>query len=329
MNREDTSLPPFALKPRLVPRIWGTRHLERWYPEAKLTEAVGEAWLSGDDCVALSGPLGGQTLREIFKAHAGAMMGAVGTNGAGSPLLIKIIFAEEKLSVQVHPDDGMARRKGGTRGKTECWYALEARSGAQVACGLRPGATREAIEASLKDNSLEEWLDVLPMSAGEMIFVPAGTVHAIWPGAVLLETQQNSDVTYRLYDYGRPRPLHIAESLEAMRFETNSGKVKPTALTDRELLVECAYFRIERMTVTGSTPYARLSDSEPTLNYLFRTSGAVSVTTQMGAEIPWPANTVLAVPARHEEFTLYSEMRAEVVRIVASVGDGKTTTRGA
>ena len=327
MNRESHSLPPFALQPQLVPRIWGTRHLERWYPDATLTEAVGEAWLSGDACVALSGPLRGQSLREIFQSHGPAMLGTLPGTG-DSPLLIKVIFAEEKLSVQVHPDDAMAQRKGTPRGKTECWYALEARPGAEVACGLKPGATREAIEASLKDNSLEEWLDVLPVAAGEMIFVEAGTVHAIWPGAVLLETQQNSDVTYRLYDYGRPRPLHLAESLEAMRFTNNSGKRRPVALADRELLVDCAYFRIERMTIRGATAGGQLDHGEPRLNYLFRTSGSssgssggtVRVIGRDGDEIPWPANTVLAVPARRQEFTLHCETQAELVRIVA----GKT-----
>ena len=300
-----------------MPRIWGTRHLERWYPKAEPTEAVGEAWLSGEDCAALSGPLRGQSLREIFQAHGRAMLGS---DDAESPLLIKIIFAEEKLSVQVHPDDAMAQRKGTPRGKTECWYALEARPGAEVACGLKSGATREAIEASLKDHTLEQWLDVLPVSAGEMIFVDAGTVHAIWPGAVLLETQQNSDVTYRLYDYGRPRPLHIAESLEAMRLTTHSGKVKPVALPDRELLVDCAYFRMEKIQFSGSMTSDRLSasDSAPALSYLFQTRGAAHVVAQDGAEISWPVNTVLAVPALREPFTLHCEAETEMVRIVAA-----------
>ena len=330
MNRESHSLPPFALQPQLVPRIWGTHHLDRWYPDAKLTEAVGEAWLSGDACVALSGPLRGQSLQEIFQTQARAMLGVMPNavpkaSDVDSPLLIKIIFAEEKLSVQVHPDDAMAQRKGAPRGKTECWYALEARPDAEVACGLKPGATIEAIEASLKDNSLEQWLEVLPIAAGEMIFVEAGTVHAIWPGSVLLETQQNSDVTYRLYDYGRPRPLHIVESLEALRLKTNSGKVKPVALAGRERLVDCPYFRMEQMTISGTMPCTQIEESVPSLQYLFCTSGAIRVTGCDGDAIPWPANTVLAIPAHRQEFTLHSETPAEVIRIVV----GKTSGSGA
>ncbi len=302
----------------MVSRIWGTRNLAPWFPNAALTEPIGEVWLSGDACTAHSGPLQGQSLQVICSTQAEAMLGS-GNDGHGSPLLIKILFAQEKLSVQVHPDDTLAQRQGQPRGKTECWYALEAAPGAEVACGLKAGVSLEAIEASLQDHTLEELLNVLPVAAGEMIFVDAGTVHAIWPGAVLLETQQNSDVTYRLYDYGRPRALHIRESLEALKLTTGAGKVPVQALEDREILVDCAYFRIERMQIHGMVSGDALAATETqvSLSYLFAQSGAVTAIGQDGREIPWPEHTALAVPAQTTPFQLESTDGATVLRIVA------------
>lgn len=310
------TLPPFALEPQLVSRIWGRRDLKPWYPDMPTEEPIGEAWLSGDACVALSGPLRGQTLQEICSSQARALLGADRAE-AESPLLIKILFAQEKLSVQVHPDDAMAQRKGSPRGKTECWYALEAGPDAEVACGLKPGASLGAIEASLKDGTLEKWLEVLPVKTGEMIFVDAGTVHAIWPGSVLLETQQNSDITYRLYDYGRPRPLHVQESLEALRLRTEAGKVEPVEEADRTRLVDCAYFRIERMTVGGHVASDRFTTAGQALSYLFLLSGTARVSIRSGESVPWPAHTLLAVAACCEDFQLECDGAVELIRIVA------------
>jgi mannose-6-phosphate isomerase len=309
-------LPPFALQPQFVARVWGTRDLRAWYPDLLVGEPIGEAWLSGDDCQALSGPLVGQPLRRIFAENAASISGSHTTD---SPLLIKILFAQEKLSVQVHPDDAMAQRKGFPRGKTECWYALEAQPGAQVACGLKSGASLAAIEASLHDHTLENWLNVLPVSTGEMIFVDAGTVHAIWPGSVLLETQQNCDLTYRLYDYGRPRELHIQESLEALRLHTQAGKVAPIVQPDRTLLLDSSYFRIERQTLHGSLHSAQLRSSSepPALSYLFAGANPVSVHTADPQTIPWPANSLLAIPAACKEFQLRSTEPVDLIRIVA------------
>ncbi len=302
----------------MVPRIWGTRNLAPWFPSDDLTEPIGEVWLSGDDCTALSGPLKGQSLRAICTVHAKAMLGD-GNDGLGSPLLIKILFAQEKLSVQVHPDDELAQRQGQPRGKTECWYALEASADAKVACGLKAGASLARIESSLRDHTLEDLLNVLPVAAGETVFVDAGTVHAIWPGAVLLETQQNSDVTYRLYDYGRPRALHIRESLGALKLTTGAGKVPVRSQGDREILVDCAYFRIERMHVHGMVSGDMLAGEETQagLWYLFCQSGRVEAIGQDGGSIPWPEHTALAVPAQTTPFQLESKDGAIVLRIVA------------
>ncbi len=242
---------PFRIAPRFVNRVWGSTNLEPWFAHSAQDEPIGEVWLTGDDCVAETGPWADHTLNQIFAAHRDLMLGP-NSRDEGSPLLIKVIFAREKLSVQVHPDDAMARKYGSPRGKTECWYALAADPGAQVACGLKPGVTAEKVRAAIADGSLEQDLNAIPIAAGDMIFVDAGTVHAIWPGSVILETQQNCDITYRMFDYGRPRELHIEKSLEAMRLATQAGKVQPRVLPDRTILVDAEYFRVERIAVEHS-----------------------------------------------------------------------------
>ena len=141
------------------------------------------------------------------------------------PLLIKFLFPKEKLSVQVHPDDEGAARVGQPCGKTECWYVLRAEPGAQMGLGLKPGTSKAEVEAAIRENRMEHLLNWIDVHEGDMIYVDAGTVHAIGGGAVIVETQQNSDTTYRLYDYGRPRELHIADGLRATKEQTHAGKV--------------------------------------------------------------------------------------------------------
>ena len=218
-----------------------------------------------------------------------------------------MIFAKEKLSVQVHPDDAMAQKYGEPRGKTECWYALEAEPGAKVALGLKAGVTLEQIKTGIEAGTLEESLNLLDVAAGEMFFVDAGTVHAIWPGAILLETQQNCDLTYRMYDYGRPRELHVVKSLEATRLKTRAGKVAPVELPGRTLLMDGAYFRVERMAVAGTLSSSSLAgQNEPQhgLQYLFAAAGAGRVAGDGFEPVEVPLGGMVAVPAVSPEFVV-------------------------
>ena len=143
--------------------------------------------------------------------------------------------------------------------------------------GLKPGVTLEQVKGGIHAGTLESNLNTLSVAPGDVIFVDAGTVHAIWPGSVLLETQQNCDLTYRMYDYGRPRELHIEKSLEATKLVTRAGKVAPTELADRTVLIDADYFRVERIPVTGSrSSESLLSEGEKVagLSYLFAAAGA-------------------------------------------------------
>ncbi|MCI0355271.1 MAG: class I mannose-6-phosphate isomerase [Acidobacteria bacterium] len=217
---------PLLLLPDFRERVWGARDLSPVYPNYNVEgEPIGEVWLTGDECRVANGPLAGQTLGDLAKRYGRDLVGKAALDPQRFPLLVKFLFPREKLSVQVHPDDETARRSGLPHGKSECWYVVAAEIHAQVGVGLMPGTSRADFEAAVRRgdraDALLNWIYVKP---GEMIYNPAGTVHAIGPGSVLLEVQQNSDVTYRLYDYGRPRELHLELGLAAMREETSSGR---------------------------------------------------------------------------------------------------------
>ena len=159
-------------------------------------------------------PWGRTELPPMFDAPAGERIGEVWfTNGAELPLLAKYIFTSERLSVQVHPDDEQARERGLAEGKSECWYILDAEPGSTLGLGLKREASKDELRAAALDGSIERLMDWRPVSAGEFVFVPSGTIHAIGGGISLLEFQQNSDITYRLYDYGRPRELHLDDAV--------------------------------------------------------------------------------------------------------------------
>ena len=299
-------------------RVWGYQDLRPWYDHvAAAGEPIGEVWLTGDECIVATGDHAGQKLGTLFAAEPAALLGP-SAGAAGSPLLIKTIFAREKLSVQVHPDDAMARKYGELRGKTECWYALAAEPGAQVAAGLKPGVNLGQIKTEIQDGTLEQSLNMLPVAAGDMVFVDAGTVHAIWPGSILLETQQNSDLTYRMYDYGRPRQLHIDKSLEATRLVTRAGTVAPIQLADRTVLIDVAYFRVERLPVAGTRGSETLpAPGEPAhgLSYLFAAAGAGRLTGSGFTAVDLPTREIVAVPAASPAFVIEDLGGLDLIRI--------------
>jgi mannose-6-phosphate isomerase len=244
-----SSSAPFRLKPFFSPRPWGKPNLKPWYEDTGTTELVGEAWLTGPQSVVETGPLAGRTLGDVAEEYADELLtpGAV----AEFPLLVKMLFPDAKLSVQVHPNDAEAQAIGLQRGKTECWYVLEAEPGATIALGLKPGTTIEGMRAAIADGSMESLMEWVPVSVGEMIFVDAGTVHAIGPGVVLLETQQTCDTTYRLYDYGRPRELHLEKGLTISKLHTAAGKVAPVEMDGFTRVITQKYFVVDRFEVAA------------------------------------------------------------------------------
>jgi len=191
-------------------------------------------------------PWGRTRLPPMFDAPADERIGEVWfTNGADLPLLAKYIFTSERLSIQVHPNDEQARARGLSQGKTECWYILQAQPDATLGLGLKRTVSPEALRAAALDGSIEQLMDWRSVSAGDFFFVPAGTVHAIGAGISLLEFQQNSDVTYRLYDYGRPRELHLDDGVAVSRPEPYSDELAQHLTGDEErTLVDGPHFTL-------------------------------------------------------------------------------------
>ncbi len=319
-NHSPADWSPFRIEPKFVGRVWGFSDLRPWYDFAA-DDPVGEVWLTGDECAIATGAHAGMPLGKLFAEAPEALLGS-GAPSTGSPLLVKVLFAREKLSVQVHPDDRMAQKYGQPRGKSECWYALDADEGARVAVGLKAGVTLDQVRADIQSVTLEADLNLLPVDPGEMVFVDAGTVHAIWPGSILLEVQQNSDITDRLYVYGRPRELHIEKGLEAIRTGTRAGKVTPIVLADRTILIDVEYFRMERIPVTDRITSEKLAGSEnniascPGLSYLFSAAGRGRIRSDNTEPVELPARSIVCVPAAVPQFSLENSGGLDLIRIV-------------
>jgi len=192
---------PVRLSTRFLKKIWGAQDLAPWFPPSE--EKIGEVWFE-----------------------------------AGLPLLVKFVFTSERLSVQVHPDDAFAQANENSLGKTEMWYILRADPGAQLAIGFREAVTRDRAREAALSGEIEDLLNWMSVEAGDAFFVPAGTVHAIGGGLAICEIQENSDVTYRLYDYGRSRELHLDKALQVASLE--ASRVKSQILP-----IECPYFHTE------------------------------------------------------------------------------------
>ena len=243
---------PMLMSPVFDPRPWGTTDLSPIYPNHRFEEKIGESWLTGDNCKVANGHLRGKSLAELSLQYGRELVGEAAPDPKRFPLLLKFLFPHEKLSVQVHPDDEAARSAGDPCGKTECWYVAHAKAGAQIALGLKPGATRAQFEEAIHQQRAEELLNWVNVFPGEMIYVAGGTIHTLGPGSIIVETQQQSDTTYRLYDYGRPREVHLKQGLAAVKERVPSGKVirpAPTMLNGtknrRSPLVASSFFVVE------------------------------------------------------------------------------------
>jgi len=309
-----STLFPFRLEPWFRTRIWGFHDLAPWYDYKTTGEPIGEVWLTGEMCAAATGSFAGQSLDKITAQHGRDLLGNAYGDGQ-FPLLIKLLFPKEKLSVQVHPDDAMAQKYGEPRGKTECWYALDAAPGAQVALGIKPGVTREQVRAAIESSSLEALLEMVPVAKNDLLFVDAGTVHAMGPGVVILETQQTSDLTYRMYDYGRPRELHLDKSLEAMRLKTRAGKIPPKNANSHSVLIDEKYFEIERWALQAGKDAASITASTGGLQLLFVAEGTIHISADGGETFAVNRCELAVIPASSRNVGVEAESPATVIRI--------------
>ena len=311
-----SDLYPFLMVPIFDERPWGVRDLRPIYTQA-VKDPIGEAWLTWEDNRVANGPLTGRTLSELSMQYGRDLVGRAAWYEDRFPLLAKFLFTAAKLSVQVHPDDEQARKAGQPCGKTECWYALAAKPGAQVALGVKPGVTLEGFAQSIHEQRAEELLNWVDVRTGDMLYVAAGTVHTIGGGLILVETQQTSDTTYRLYDYGRPRELHIAEGLAATRLHTNAGKVVRHASDPPDVLLRSPYFQVEKIRLRGPLT-AEVTPASPQIVVAIDGAGIVE---SPGMEpVSFATGEAVVIPAALRNYSLRPQWELEIMRMSLPTG---------
>ena len=318
------NLYPLLMLPGFDPRPWGGFDLSPIYPNHKFEEKIGEAWLSGDDCQVANGPLKGKTLTQLSEEYQRELVGDAARDLRRFPLLLKFLFPHEKLSVQVHPDDDYAERHeqaAGGRGKTEIWYAIHARPGAEVLAGLKPGVTPEMFKRAIEEGSAEDCLQHIPLQSGAAVFVPSGTAHTIGAGLVLCEVQEYSDLTYRVFDYnrrdaqGHARELHIEKALQVMRFgEQHGGKIEPVRIARGAVMetyfIACRFFAVEKWEFAESTAAATAPEHFDLLIFL---EGRGSI--QLGSEsVEYAQAQTWLLPAALGGYHLAPRERTSVLR---------------
>jgi mannose-6-phosphate isomerase len=315
------NLQPLLMLPGFDPRPWGSEDLSPIYPNHKFQEKIGEAWLSGDDCKVASGPLIGRTLAQLSEQYQRELVGEAARDARRFPLLLKFLFPHEKLSVQVHPDDSAALRVGQPWGKTECWYVAHARPGSQIALGLKPGVTVSRLEEAIHQNRAEEVLNWVNVYSGDMIYVAGGTVHTLGPGAVIVETQQQSDTTYRLYDYGRPRELHLKDGMAAVKESTKSGKVLRPAPQEiggnnrRAALVRAPYFVVDMFEAKDRLELATRDESgKGSVQILVAVEGCGVIEAEGADPVTLAKGDAVVVPASVGTFGVRPQWALEFLR---------------
>ena len=243
---------PIRFEPIFMDRVWGGRRLESHFGKRLPTHGrIGESWELVDrpeaQSVVHNDPLRGKTLHELWTDYHPAVFGPAAPTASRFPLLFKLLDARERLSVQVHPPAHAAPALDGEP-KTEMWYILDNYGDNDIFAGLRAGVTRESFEEALRAGSVQETVHRIPVDPGDCIFIPSGRIHAIGGGNVIVEVQENSDTTYRVFDWnrvgldGKTRQLHVDESMQSIDFTDFEPALQ---IPDGETLVDCLHFRVE------------------------------------------------------------------------------------
>lgn len=258
---------PFLLHPAGKDYLWGGMRLKTEYGKELPLSPLAETWECSTHpdgpSIVSGGEHDGKTLREVLAAHP-EYTGNSANAGGDLPVLVKFIDAAQDLSVQVHPDDAYALKHEGQHGKTEMWYVVDAAPGARLVCGFEHDVTAEQLREAIAAGTLQKHLHSVEVHTGDVFFIRPGTVHAIGAGCLIAEIQQNSNVTYRLYDYNRKdkdgnlRPLHIDKALDVLNMRRGFNDrqlprlVRHTPGCAREIIGRCKYFQVERLQVNGT-----------------------------------------------------------------------------
>lgn len=285
--------------------IWGGTNIKRFFGRNIPFEKTAESW---EICarpdgmsVVSNGELSGLTILDVIEKYKEKLLGTRSVNkyGGDFPLLIKIIDANDRLSVQVHPDDEYARAQGEKNGKNELWYIIDAKPGAKLIYGLRDGVTKEEFSAAVKNGTVADTLREVPVAPGDALFIPAGTVHAILEGILIAEIQQNSNTTYRIYDWdrvgkdGKPRELHIDKALDVINFGVQPQKLETNIGSARRTILRGEYFNIDEIKLDGRFKSKTEGD---TFYVLMNLTGRLDLSYDGGKTALEPGDTVL-IPA--------------------------------
>ena len=341
---------PLKLPASFREKIWGKRDLSPWFPSAgPRSSPIGEVWYSFEENRVANGPFAGETLGDLIDKFGERLMGpgyrpsalrrrsasqeptpADAATRAYFPILTKLLFTNDRLSIQVHPDDEYALAHEGGPGKTEAWYVVAAEPGARIALGTKEGLAPDQLRRLAESGEIVEHLNWIEARPGDGFFVPPGTLHALGPGLVICEVQQNSDLTYRLYDYGRPgadgkhRPLHLDRAAEVVRPEIRPEAASPVVITEpetngkRELLAACRYFAFEKISWEEPGRYIASGNSAELLIFL-EGRGRIGDDGPHDRSIsPWreayaPGDAYLA-PYESRSFDLYPECGTTAMR---------------
>lgn len=322
----DTALYPLKFMPLFKNKVWGGNKMKSLGFDYQPLPNCGELWalssVKGNESVISNGFLANNTLNEVLEIYMADLIGERNYLRFGNefPLLIKLIDANDKLSIQVHPDDDLARRRGMENGKTEMWYIIEAEPGAQLIDGFSKEVTEEEYQRLLQRGELESILHVEKPEAGDLFFIPAGRVHALGKGLLLAEVQQSSDCTYRIYDYnrrdtdGKLRPLHTAEALDAIDFSPLiDGKTHYHFRENSTIqLAECPFFTTNLIAL--SQPLRKDFQTLDSFVIYLCVEGIAAVTS-LDTICPLHAGECVLVPAVADKVELFPQGRAKMLEI--------------
>jgi len=320
-----SELYPILLKPVYQDNIWGGTQIPKRYNREAYEGICAESWEISTRPEGMSiitnGEYKNMSLEELIAKKGDKILGTKYADLKELPLLIKLIDSKQKLSVQVHPNNENAHLTGGDP-KTEMWYILDAEPGSIVYAGLKPNTTKEKFQGGIENNSLEQFMEQIPVEKGTTIFIPGGTVHAISNGCLLLEVQQSSNTTYRVYDWGRlghdekPRELHVQKAMDTINF--NQGVVglikEPSVLSKTETAtlekyVSCPYFNLKKLTLNGNKTVQKTNES---FYGIFIESGEATITIDGNSEL-LKAGTSCLIPGAVTTFDLKTTETTEIL----------------
>ena len=321
----NTSFYPLTFYPILKERIWGGTKLKTYLNKPITSDITGESWeistVENDVSIVANGNFAGKSLNDLINDYPEALLGTkvYAQFGKQFPLLFKYLDAREDLSIQLHPNDALAKRQHNTFGKTEMWYVMQADEAASLIVGFKEKSSREAFLKSVNNKTLLNLLDTKEVKKGDVFFLATGTIHAIGAGIVIAEIQQTSDITYRIYDFdrvdanGNKRELHIDLALEAINYELVDAQKEYTKVENvSNEILNCQYFTTNIIPLDGKSNITKNKDS---FTVYMCVDGDFEITYQ-GQKYAYKKGDTVLIPAEMNEFQIVG--KASILEIYIS-----------